>query len=311
MAGSVAYCHALGQKDISVISSNQNFDSKGITIVTAGVDYIRLYNPIQTNKDLKLQGKVIYVGRSSMEVFITADVMNGVPLRAIEANFTMVARNQENKAISVPSLEPVTEEDQYLNSKSIQNRARRQYNSLTSLELHPPNKTELFLIHKIFLKQKKSGMGPDEVSMASTYHKNVMLMHPQKRNIHGKVFGGYLMRLAYEQAWTSAYLFSGVRPKFIASDDINFLLPVSLGSLCTFKSTVTYSKTEENGEKLIIVEIIASVVDPSTHKEDETNRFYFVFSCGESKKKVVPVTYDEAIKYIDGLRRLEWLVKKE
>jgi acyl-CoA hydrolase len=44
------------------------------------------------------------------------------------------------------------------------------------------------------------------------------------------------MRLAMEQAFAAAYLFTGERPVFRAIDEINFLQPVSIGTICTFNS---------------------------------------------------------------------------
>ena len=44
--------------------------------------------------------------------------------------------------------------------------------------------------------------------MRNTEHKSVHLMHSQERNRHGNIFGGYLMRLAYELAWGTAYLYA-------------------------------------------------------------------------------------------------------
>lgn len=310
LAGSVAYKHALGEK-LSVVGGRSQGDTRGLVIVTAGVDYIRLYSPIYTLKDLKIEGKVTHVGRSSMEVLITADMLDTVPKRVIEANYTMVARDETNNAKEVPDLTPESEEDEYLNDRAIQNRARRQYSLLTSLEHHPPTNGELFFIHKLFLDQKKFGIKEGHTPISTSFHKSLFLMHPQKRNIHGKVFGGYLMRLAFEQAWSNVYLFTGSRPKFIASDDINFLSPVHLGAICTFKSTITYSRINEKDKTELVVEVVADVVDPQTQTENTTNTFIFVFSCHKSFKQVVPVTYNEAMKYLDGKRRLDRLLKAD
>jgi acyl-coenzyme A thioesterase 9 len=70
-------------------------------------------------------------------------------------------------------------------------------------------------------------------------------MHPQQKNVHNKVFGGYLMRMAYELAWSSGLLFSqGQRPglvplsllELLSMDDTTFLAPVSLGDVVSFDS---------------------------------------------------------------------------
>jgi len=47
----------------------------------------------------------------------------------------------------------------------------------------------------------------DETSLETTF-----TCQPQQRNIHGRVFGGFLMRRAYELAHSTAYLFAGRRP---------------------------------------------------------------------------------------------------
>ena len=61
--------------------------------------------------------------------------------------------------------------------------------------------------------------------MSSTEHKSVHLMHSQERNRHGNIFGGYLMRLTYELAWSTALLYGkGLYPvKMSKSIEFNTL----------------------------------------------------------------------------------------
>ena len=62
-------------------------------------------------------------------------------------------------------------------------------------------------------------------------------MHPQQKNVHNKVFGGYLMRVAYELAWSSSLLYSqGQRPELLSVDDTSFISPVNLGDIVSFDS---------------------------------------------------------------------------
>jgi hypothetical protein len=42
--------------------------------------------------------------------------------------------------------------------------------------------------------------------MKKTRFVNTLYMHPQERNIHGKIFGGYLMKEAFELAWIGMLL---------------------------------------------------------------------------------------------------------
>ena len=46
----------------------------------------------------------------------------------------------------------------------------------------------------------------DSVWLEDVKLKNVHICHPQNRNIYGKIFGGFLMRNAFELAWSNAYL---------------------------------------------------------------------------------------------------------
>lgn len=46
------------------------------------------------------------------------------------------------------------------------------------------------------------------VGPSSTVRSSLLLTMPQDRNIHGKVFGGFLMRQACELAWATGYAFS-------------------------------------------------------------------------------------------------------
>ena len=49
-------------------------------------------------------------------------------------------------------------------------------------------------------------------------------MHMQERNVHGKIFGGYLMKIAFELAECAAITYFGVHSiVFRAVDDIQFV----------------------------------------------------------------------------------------
>ena len=60
-------------------------------------------------------------------------------------------------------------------------------------------------------------------------------MHMQDRNLSGKIFGGFIIRLAYELGWLTAYKFlKGDLPKCTHIDDVQFLGPVEVGSIVQF-----------------------------------------------------------------------------
>lgn len=83
LAGDVCYRH-VGAEELQ----------KGMSIVTASVDRVKILSEISLLNDVKLQGYLTYVGRSSMEV--TIDVISikdhGEPVLVGTTQFIMVAR---------------------------------------------------------------------------------------------------------------------------------------------------------------------------------------------------------------------------
>ena len=56
--------------------------------------------------------------------------------------------------------------------------------------------------------------------------KNLIICQPENRNRFNKIFGGFIMRQAFELAWASAYVYAGKRrPYILHMDDILFERP--------------------------------------------------------------------------------------
>lgn len=92
-------------------------------------------------------------------------------------------------------------------------------------------------------------------------------MFPQERNLHGKVFGGYLMRMAFELCFTNAALFAHHPLRFLALDQINFRNPVPIGAVVRLSSKVvkTTQPTEDAlGQAKAHIVVKAEVQDVET-----------------------------------------------
>ena len=82
-----------------------------------------------------------------------------------------------------------------------------------------------------------------------------------------RIFGGFLMRRAFELAFSTAYMFGGDKPEILEVDDISFVSPVDVGDLLIFKSRVLYTMpsggnigkyvADHQGMPLVIVEVDA------------------------------------------------------
>ena len=81
-----------------------------VSIVTARVDELIFHKPIHIEDIVTVTGQLVFVGNSSMEVYVEVEVdhlscgMTGKDT-ALTAFFTMVARNDLGQAYTVPRLE--------------------------------------------------------------------------------------------------------------------------------------------------------------------------------------------------------------
>jgi acyl-coenzyme A thioesterase 9 len=66
------------------------------------------------------------------------------------------------------------------------------------------------------------------VQMSTTKMQKILLMHSQNLNLHGKIFGGYIMREAFELGWLCAYYYvkGTTFPEIYQIDDIQFIASV-------------------------------------------------------------------------------------
>lgn len=66
----------------------------------------------------------------------------------------------------------------------------------------------------------------NSILIKDTRLENAIICQPQQRNMHGRIFGGFLMRRAFEIAFSTCYVFGGIRPLFLEVDHVDFRRPV-------------------------------------------------------------------------------------
>ncbi len=83
--------------------------------VTARVDELMFYHPIYVGQLVTCEAKLVYVGRTSMEVHVTVQVEDTYgdarQELALSAYFTFVALDENGKPCEVPRLDIQTEEE--------------------------------------------------------------------------------------------------------------------------------------------------------------------------------------------------------
>ncbi|XP_002156025.1 acyl-coenzyme A thioesterase 9, mitochondrial [Hydra vulgaris] len=279
-------------------------------LVTASVDKINLKgNLVQPKEDLKLKGFVSWAGKTSLEVTIyiyqykkELDIWKHLA----EAVFVMAARSMDDGTSAlINPFEANTEEEKKYFNKGLLNKELRKIKSESSLLKISPTADEKDSAHKLFLKTISSSKStfvsrvkPDNaVWMHDTTLKNLIICHPQSRNWYNKIFGGFLMRVAYELAWANTSVFIKTIPNLITVDNIAFQKPVEVGSLLYLTSQIVMTKGV-----YLQVRVHAEVVDPKSGYTDTTNVFHFHFTSNEPFPEVIPSTYAEYMLYLDGLR---------
>ncbi|KAJ1644139.1 hypothetical protein LPJ64_004151 [Coemansia asiatica] len=308
LAGAVAYKHA----------SDANGNLAPIVFVTASVDRIDLKSTLSPNRNYRLVGTVTYVGFSSMEIHIQAQTVpeSGEPVDTepnLVARFTMVGRDKyTGKASQVNPLLLEDESQRRLVKVSEQIKEHKKAVAQSDLTKRPPSAEERLVIHQLWLetgKYQDSKYGsrvhlpPEMVWLDQTIMESVTVCFPSERNVHNKIFGGYLMRLAHELSFANGSVFTQSRPLYVSLDDFSFKKPVNIGSILRLKSQVVFSEPEN---RTFQVAVSADVIDNMKSTVERTNTFYFNFCCpGGSVRRVVPRSYEDMMKYLEGRRRAQ------
>lgn len=276
----------------------KHVEGKEISVVTAAADRIELLKHIPL-EDLTAKSAINMVGNTSMETGIKIESEKE---HLLTAYFTMVGVDKELKPAQLPPFVPGTEEEKKREQEA-KSRKQSYLNSLkNSAEQRPFTGEETKLIFDTQTAWRKKEI--HGIQMSETSLQNTLSMYPQDKNIHNKVFGGYIMRLAYELAWDTAYKFSRQRPLLVCVDRINFKKPIDIGSLVQFSSLIDYV-----GRTSISVEVLVDILNPNKNERILSNNCYFTFVNvdGERKPKeapkVIPYNYEEMVKFVEGYRR--------
>ncbi|CAM6083382.1 unnamed protein product [Calypogeia fissa] len=302
LAGTIAVKHC----------ADNDYTTRPLMLVTASVDKINLLKPITITDDITVAGAVAWVGRSSMEIRmevtqVSPDDESEEDQVALVANFTFVARDTATKkAAQINRLQPMTEGEKKLfrvgeatDTKRKQQRADGTEVSKAAKALLDDQRLKDLMTEGRVLREMPTLADRNTILMKDTKLENAIICQPQQRNMHGRIFGGFLMRRAYELAYSTCYVFCGTKPVFLEVDHVDFLRPVDVGDLLRFKSCVLYTETKT---QLIHIEVTAHVTQPELRSSEVSNTFYFTFTLDEDLLKegtppvfrVVPGTEEEA-----------------
>lgn len=237
----------------------------------------------------------------------------------VRADFTFVARDADDRAVRVPAMRPQTEPEVALFQAARDDRVTLKAARLATLDRLPPTPDELGMVHRLFADLRAlraAGEGPTParqrhisdgaVYVGSTSLESTVVTFPTDRNIHGKAFGGWLLRNAFELAWAAALRFGGSTPEFVAMSDIAFLRPVEIGAVLSFRACVEYAQGAPHRTVSVCVETTS--MDPRDPRaaQPTTNTFHFTFDFPDTAHNVpraFPQSYEEAMAWVAAHRR--------
>lgn len=275
----------------------------GARVVTAAVDSIVLRNPADTRHDLVFSAQINHVGKSSMEVGIRVECLGSGAGHLATCYFTMVARSTDSgeaRSLALPPLKYETEIDNRRYQKAEQRRQTYR-ESLAKAEEMPSLDEYLFLkkLHKEQEAEGFNGMRARDLVLESTCR-----AYPEQENVPKTIFGGYLIRKAYELAALAAEMVAPDRAVPCQVNRINFNQPVLLGDQLKFTARVVYT-----GKTTITVQSDIERFSRSAGDKALSNSCLFTFRNVDTNMQpqhvpfIYPVTYSEDARLLNAYRQ--------
>jgi acyl-CoA hydrolase len=272
-------------------------------VVTAAIDNIHIRHAADVARDLSCRARINHVGRSSMEIGIRVEHPGGPPAHVASCYFTMVAREgfgDDAKSLPLPPLEYSCDLERTRARKAVERRDAFRAQLAASLE--PPGREEFDLLaglHRQLEKPGFSGLRARRL-VSSSWER----MYPEQENVPRKIFGGYLVRRAYELADICAERILPGRAVIVAVNRINFFQPVRMGDKLHYTARVVYT-----GDHSVCVEteIERTSLDRTVRALSNSCVFTFVHVdrdlVPQPVPRLYPGNYAEDARYLEAFRR--------
>lgn len=275
-------------------------------VVTAAIDNILVRHVVDVTRDIVFHARINHVGRSSLEVGIRIEHPGDPVTHIASCYFTMVARGGEGdgESIPLPPLEYASDLERERAARVIAGREeyRKQQESL----LLPPSQEEYRILdnlHQVQEKQEFAGLRAHRLATDAWER-----MYPEQEYVPQRIFGGYLIRRAYELSSICSELVAPDRSIIAAVNRINFFHPVRMGDKLHFTSRIVFTC-----DSFVCVEASIERIsrDRSVKALSNSCLFTFVNVDGELNHRPVPpiypATYREDARYLNAYRSFHTL----
>jgi acyl-coenzyme A thioesterase 9 len=272
-------------------------------VVTAAIDEILIKHAADVTRDIVLQARINHVGRTSMEVGIRVEHPGEPAIHVASCFFTMVARvgvGEQSKSVTIPPLDYLDPLEKQRCANAIASRESSRTEQHVAQE--PPTREEYDLLNRLHHAQEETDFGGLKAGqlVADSWER----MYPEQENVPTTIFGGYLVRRAYELSSICAELVAPNRPVIVAVNRINFFHPVRLGDKLHYTSRVVYT-----GKTSVSVEANIRRISRDRTSQALSNSCLFTFVnvdqdlAPQPVPTIHPATYSEDARYLQAYRR--------
>ena len=278
-------------------------------VVTAAIDNIFVRHAADVTRDIIFHARINHVGRSSLEIGIRVE-QPGEPTNHIAScYFTMVARSGMGEgavSVALPPLEYLDATEQVRARKAVA--TRDEYRQQQALLMEPPSREEYEMLAALHKAQEQAGFAGLQAGplVADAWER----MYPEQENVPQKIFGGYLIRRAYELSAICSELVAPDRSIIAAVNRINFFHPVRMGDKLHFTSRVVYTSGS-----FVCVEASIERISRDRTSKALSNSCLFTFVnvdrdlAHRPVPAIYPVTYAEDARYLAAHRSYQAIVR--
>ena len=292
--------------------------ARGLALVTAAHSHSRKLTHTEICCDMTLRCYVTRTGSASLEVRTDAIQMReGSEVLVNTCATTMVALDAATMRPAkgaVPELArpPADDEDRQrfaLRAKLAEGHAAlRASDASQSMQLRaassqPPSPSEMAAVHALHREAVRATLEviPRKIrTVEESTYRSSFICFPEQRNVHGKLFGGFVVGQAFNIATYAAKFFARGTPVVALGLDVaEFHQPVTIGDAVTFTARVVHCTPFT-----CRVHVTVEVRDPrqSHRAPTRSNRLMLVFALNSPPGGVVPITYGEILMHVDAAR---------
>jgi acyl-CoA hydrolase len=270
-------------------------------VVTAALDNIIVRHVVDNDRDILIHARINHVGRSSLVVGIRVEHPGTPSTHIASCYFTMVARGGENaeESRTLPPLQYADELEQRRAGKAVA--AREEHRRQQAAEQEPPSPDEYKLLQQLHGAQEEPGFSG--LKAGQLVVDGWDRMYPEQEYVPHRIFGGYIIRRAYELSSICSELVAPDRSVIAAVNRINFFHPVRLGDKLHYTCRVVYT----SGSFICVEASIERISRDRTSKTlSNSCLFTFVNVDGSLRHRPVPdiypATYSEDARYLSAYR---------